>query len=119
VVQIYGRKKCSATRKAQRFFSDRGTQVQNIDLDQKTPGKRELELFIQAVGADSLIDESGKVYQNRGLGYMEFDPVDEINENPSLLRTPIVRSGRTIIVGLNEDGWRRVADQVSAAGGSA
>lgn len=97
-----------------RFFSERRVEIQNIDLDQKTPGRREMELFIQVAGADALIDQNGKTYRSRGLGYMEFDPVDELNENPSLLRTPIVRAGRTIVVGEDEAGWRGIADEASA-----
>ena len=99
-----------------RFFSERRVEIQNIDLDQKTPGRREMELFIQVVGAEALIDHDGKTYRSRGLGYMEFDPVDELNENPGLLRTPIVRVGRTIVVGEDEAGWRGVADDASADG---
>jgi len=119
VIQIYGRKKCSGTRKAQRFFSDRRIRIQNIDLDQKPPGRREIELFIQVAGADALVDQDGKVYRSRGLGYMEFDPADELNEHPALLRTPIVRSGRTIIVGEDKAGWRGIADAVAAGEASA
>ncbi|MEE8440826.1 MAG: ArsC/Spx/MgsR family protein [Spirochaetia bacterium] len=119
MVQIYGRKKCSGTRKAQRFFSDRRIQVQNIDLDRKPPGKREIDLFVQVVGVDALVDKDGKIYRSRGLSYMEFDPVDELNENPDLLRTPIVRSGRMIVVGEDEAGWSTVADGASPDGASA
>ena len=119
MVQIYGRKKCSCTRKAQRYFSDRGIQVQNVDLDQKSPGRREIELFVQVAGADALIDQDGKNYKARGLAYMDFDSVEELNENPALLRTPLVRSGRTIVVGEDEAGWRRVAEEGSAGGASA
>lgn len=118
MIQIYGRKKCSGTRKAQRFFSDRRIQIQNIDLDHKPPGRREIELFIQVAGADALIDQDAKVYRTRGLGYMEFDPADELNENPALLRTPIVRAGRTIVVGEDEIGWRGVADAAATGEGS-
>ena len=97
-----------------RFFSERRVEIQNIDLDQKTPGKREMELIIQVAGAEALIDQNGKAYRSRGLEYMEFDPVDELNEDPGLLRTPIVRVGRTIVVGEDEARWRGVADEASA-----
>lgn len=97
-----------------RFFSERRVEVQSIDLDQKTPGKREMELFIQVAGAEVLIDQNSKTYRSRGLEYMEFDPVDKLNEDPGLLRTPIVRAGRTIVVGEDEAGWRGVADEASA-----
>ena len=77
-----------------------------------------MELFIQVAGVAALIDQSGKAYQGRGLGYMEYDPVDELSESPALLRTPIVRTGRIIVVGEDEAGWRNVATAASADGAS-
>lgn len=110
MIQIYGRRKCKATKKAERFFSERGIPYQSVDLDQKAPGARELELFVQAVGADELLDTESKAYRSRGLGYMEFDPVEEIAADPSLLRTPIVRDGRQVSVGEDEPFWKRLAE---------
>lgn len=110
MIQIYGRKKCKDTRKAERFFKERRIPVQSIDLDVKSPGPREVELFAQTVGIDALIDTQSKVYRERGLGYMEFDALEEIAENPALLRTPIVRDGREVAVGADEGFWRRIAE---------
>ena len=112
MIQIYGRRKCATTRKAQRFFSDRSIAVQYVDIDQKTPGTRELELFLQVAG-DRVIDTQGKLFQSRGLAYMDYDPLEEISESPGLLRTPIVRNGRSIVVGPDEAGWGQVASQAA------
>jgi len=110
VVQIYGRKKCQTTRKAVRFFAERQIEVQNVDLDQRTPGARELELFIQVVGADRLLDTESKEYKKRGLAYMEFDVSEELAGNPRLIRTPVVRSGREVVAGDDQAGWKRIAE---------
>lgn len=110
MIQIYGRKKCKDTRKAERFFKERRIPIQSIDLDVKAPGPRELELFAQAVGADGLIDTEGKEYRTRGLAYMDYDPLEEIAEDPALLRTPIVRDGREVAVGADEAFWKRLAE---------
>lgn len=114
MIQIYGRKKCKVTKKAERFFSERRIPYQSVDLDQKAPGARELELFAQAVGAAELLDTGSKAYRSRGLAYMEFDPLEEIAEDPSLLRTPIVREGREVSVGEDEAFWKRLAEAHTA-----
>jgi arsenate reductase-like glutaredoxin family protein len=111
VIQIYGRRKCKATRKAERFFSERGIPVQSIDLDVKPPGRRELELFVDVLGADALLDSQSKAYGERGFAYLEFDPVDEIAGDARLLRTPIVREGREVAIGEDESFWKRLADR--------
>lgn len=112
VIQIYGRRKCRTTRKAERFFSDRRIQVQSIDLDRHTPGRREIELFFEVVG-DDVMDTDGAAYRKRGLAYMDFDPVDELEQHPELMRTPVVRSGREVVVGDDAAGWKRLAEQPS------
>jgi arsenate reductase (glutaredoxin) len=110
VIQIYGRKKCKGTRKAERYFSERRIPYQSIDLDVKSPGRRELELFVEQVGADELLDTDSKTYRERGMAYMEFDPLSEIAEDPGLLRTPIVREGRRVAVGTDETFWKSLLE---------
>jgi arsenate reductase-like glutaredoxin family protein len=109
VIQIYGRKKCKDTRKAERFFKERGVQFQFVDLDQKAPGRREIELFLEVLGEDEVLDTEGKAYQKRGLAYMDFDAAEELEEHPELFRTPIVRDGRNLAAGSAESFWRDLA----------
>lgn len=109
MIQIYGRRKCADTRKAERFFRERRVPYQYVDIDLKRPGARELELFASVLGADELIDTESKRYRSRGLAYMEFDAVSEIAEDPALLRTPIVRLGREVSIGPDTGFWERVA----------
>lgn len=111
MIQIYGRKKSKDTKKAERFFSERRIPYQLIDLDVKAPGGRELELFRDMLGADELVDTESKAYKTRGLAYMEYDPVEEIAEDPSLLRAPIVREGRDVAVGVDEAFWKSLAQR--------
>ncbi len=110
MIQIYGRKKCKTSRKAERFFSERGIAFQSVDLDVKAPGRRELELFAEGIGIDALLDSESKAYKDRGLAYMEFDAIDEIASDPRLLRTPVVREGRSCAVGEDQAFWKRLAD---------
>jgi arsenate reductase-like glutaredoxin family protein len=114
VIQIYGRKKCKGTKKAERFFSERRVPFQSIDLDKKAPGGRELELFADVAGVDALLDTEGKSYRQRGFAYLDFDPLAEITEDPSLLRTPIVREGRALAIGEDEEFWRSLAERAKS-----
>ena len=110
VIQIYGRKKCADTRKAQRFFKERRIPIQNVDLDQKAPGPREIELFVTVLGEDRVLDTSSKAYGSVGLAYKAYDLVEELSEHPELLRTPIVRRGRELACGADEEAWKRMAE---------
>lgn len=60
-IQIFGTKKSVDTRKAERFFKERGIKFQAIDLMQKGFSKGELTSILQAVGGmENLLDEKTK-----------------------------------------------------------
>jgi len=66
-IQIFGTRKCPDTRKAERFFRDRGVAFQLIDLADKGISPGELASVAAAVGADALIDTECKRFKDRGL----------------------------------------------------
>ena len=53
-IQIFGTKKSSDTRKAERFFKERGIKFQSIDLKEKGLSKGEFNSVMQAVGGVGL-----------------------------------------------------------------
>ena len=105
VIQIFGTRKCPDTRKAERFFRERGISFQFIDLAEKGISRGELASVAAAVGQDALIDSDSKRFKDRGLAYQEYDPVEEALADPLLLKTPIVRSGRKAVIGYQPDAW--------------
>jgi arsenate reductase (glutaredoxin) len=104
-IQIFGTRKCQATRKAERFFRERGVPFQSIDLAEKGISRGELSSVAAAVGADALIDTECRRFKDRGLAYQDYDPVEEALSDPLLLKTPVVRDGRRAIVGYAPDAW--------------
>ena len=60
-IQIFGTKKCSETRKAERFFKERGIKYQFIDLKEKGMSKGELLSVAQVNGGiDAMINPDAK-----------------------------------------------------------
>ena len=49
-IQIFGTKKSSDTRKAERFFKERGIKFQFVDLKEKGLSKGEFQSVLQAGG---------------------------------------------------------------------
>jgi hypothetical protein len=59
-LQIFGTKKCSDTRKAERFFRERGVPFQAVDLARKGLSPGELSaVAARAGGMEALIDREG------------------------------------------------------------
>ena len=70
-IQIFGKSKCFDTKKAQRWFKERGIKFQMIDLAQKGMSKGELDSVLKAVGGlDNLLDQKSKSYAS--LAYLHL-----------------------------------------------
>ncbi len=104
-LQIFGTRKCPDTRKAERWFKDRGIAYQFIDLAEKGISPGELAGVKAAVGAAALVDTEGKRFRDHGLAYQDYDAEAEILADPLLLKEPIVRDGRKAVIGHDPAGW--------------
>ena len=70
-VQIFGLKNSSTTRAAERFFKERRTAIQLVDLKQKPMAPGEIKRFIERFGLSGLLDVEGKSYIDEGLKYLK------------------------------------------------
>ncbi|MBU2492006.1 MAG: arsenate reductase family protein [Bacteroidetes bacterium] len=105
-IQIFGTKKCSDTRKAERFFKERNIQFHFRDLNEKGISKGELENIKRVYGIEELIDIEGKQYQKRNLKYITHDIENELLEDALLFKTPIIRNGKDVTLGYEPDIWK-------------
>ena len=108
-IQIFGTKKCFDTKKADRYFKERGIKFQFVDLKEKGMSKGEFTSVKQAVGGlDKLLDENNKDKNTLALlKYLsEGDKEEKLLENQQLLKTPIVRNGKQATVGYQPDVWK-------------
>jgi arsenate reductase len=106
---VFGRKKDQETRKAERWFKERGMSVQSIELTEKAMAPGELRSVASRVGGvEALLDREGKRYVDKGLKYSApTGPRIEalLLEDPLLLKTPIVRRGTDATVGFAPEVW--------------
>ena len=117
-IQIFGTKKSSDTRKAERFFKERGIRFQSVDLKEKGLSKGEFNAVMQkgefnAVmqsvgGLDSMIDPECKDKDLLALitYTTESGRAQKVMENQGVLRQPIVRNGKQAMVGYASDVWK-------------
>ena len=108
-IQIFGTKKSSDTRKAERWFKERRIKFQYINLAEKEISKGELKSVAQATGGlASLIDEKAK--DGYAVSLLQHTPesmlLDKLLENQQVLVQPIVRNGRQATVGYAPDVWK-------------
>ena len=107
-VQIFGVKSSQDARAAERFFKERRVQIHLVDLAQKPMSPGEIKRFMDKFGLLGLVDTEGKAYADAGLKYLKVSDAEllrKIEEQPKLLKLPLVRSGNKISIGRDEKGW--------------
>ncbi|MDT8340917.1 MAG: arsenate reductase family protein [Longimicrobiales bacterium] len=108
-VQIFGTQGCADTRKALRFFKERRVKVHFVDLRRKAASKGELRRFVQKFGTDALIDREGGRFRALGLTTAHYGDarwLEILEEEPLILRTPLVRWQQRLTLGHDEETWR-------------
>lgn len=125
-IQIFGTKKCNDTKKAERFFKERGIKYQFIDMKEKGMSKGEFTSVAQANGGiENMINWEGKDQDtlalikyiadegSRGPGDLGFEPtvaerrkLEKVLENPSVIKTPVVRNGKQSTLGYQPEVWK-------------
>lgn len=108
-IQIFGTRKCFDTKKAERYFKERGVKYQYIDLKEKGISRGELNNVIRALGSvDAVIDPNAK--DKDALALLKYTPedmkADKLLDYPQLLKTPIVRNGKLATVGACPEVWK-------------
>ena len=104
-IQIFGKSKCFDTKKAQRYFKERRIKFQEVDVRKFGMSRGELSSVKNAVGLEAMVDPNHP--DAVLLSYLADDQakLDKLFEDPSLLRTPIVRNGRQATVGYCPQAW--------------
>ena len=106
-IQIYGKSKCFDTKKAERYFKERGVRFQRIDLPRFGMSRGEFRNVRAAAGSlDALVDP--KHPDAVLLSYLAYDQdkEDKLLDNPSMFQTPIVRNGKQATVGFRPEVWK-------------
>ena len=107
-IQIFGKNKCFDTKKAERYFKERRIKYQFIDIVRFGFSPKEFDSVLRAVGGvDNLIDWDNKSDQITLMRYMDDKrgKEDKIFDDPSLIKTPVVRNGKQATVGFCPDIW--------------
>ncbi len=107
-IQIYVARKNPDVLKAERFFKERKIPYQLMDLNKHKLGRKELTLFVQAAGAKALVDREGKKALERAVAHMTTESLilEELLNDPTALKSPVVRNGNQVTVGVDEAVWR-------------
>lgn len=110
MLTVYGYKKCSTCTKAKKFLTDKGVEVNFIDMVESTPTEDELAEIIgrSEYSIDDFFNKRGKKFKEQELGEKLPDMSDEekikvLSTDGMLIKRPFVVSDETVIIGFKED----------------
>ena len=105
-IQITGKKKCRNTRKAERYFKERGVKFFSLDLHEKPLSPGELKNIMRTLDLADLVDKDSKLYKEQ-FAFMDFDAFEELLAHPDLIQTPIVRCDGKASIGYSPSTWKK------------
>lgn len=80
-----------------------------VDLARKPMAPAEIKRFIDRFGLTALLDTEGKSWIDAGLKYLKVsdsEMLQRIEKDPKLLRLPLIRGGKHLSLGQDEDAWK-------------
>ena len=108
-IQIFGKSKCFDTKKAERYFKERRISYQYVDLLRYGLSGKEFDAVLRGIGGiDKLIDWESKTEAITLMKYMDDirNKEDKVFDDPSLMKTPIVRNGKQATVRYCPEVWK-------------
>lgn len=108
-IQIYFYKKNFDVQKTLRFLKERRIEPQLVDLNRHKPGRKELTLFASACGVKALVDINNPSVKEHPVAYTSDEAIifDYLIERPDFLVTPLIRNGRQVMIGFQEQELKR------------
>ena len=108
-IQIYSGKKNFDVQKTERYFKERRIPFQMLDMKKHRLGVREIRLMLSAIGMAELIDRSDKKVREHPACYYDREEllIPAIQENPWLLKLPVVRNGNQMTIGYRPEVWEQ------------
>jgi len=108
-IQIFGTAKSFDTKKAERWFKERGIACQFVDMKRYGLSGREFDSVLRAVGGvDNLVDWNGKSPELDLLRWLgdQRQKEDKVFDRQELIRLPVVRNGKQATVGYAPEVWQ-------------
>ena len=108
-IQIFGTKKCNDTKKAERYFKERGINYQFVDMKEKGMSKGEFTSVAEKNGGvDNMLNPDAKDKDALALikNIADEDKLTTILSNQQVIKTPIVRNGKQSTLGYQPEVWK-------------
>lgn len=108
MITLFYSPSCMSCRKARAWLKEHSIEFQerNIFSEPLEPIELRKLLMMTENGTEDLISERSKVFKKLSIDFDDL-PMDDllklVQENPSLLRRPLITDGKRLLIGFNEE----------------
>ena len=112
MIHVYGIPNCDTVKKARKWLDAAGIDYTFHDYKKEGADPAKLEKWIDAAGVDTVLNRRGTTF--RKLSEAEKADIDAakavrlLEENPSMIKRPIVEHGGAVLVGFKDADWQAV-----------
>lgn len=100
---LYGLKNCDTCKKALKALEAAGKSVTFIDIRKDTDLEICVPAWLDAAGADTLINKRSTTWRNLSDEDRETAPAALLMSNPTLIKRPVIEHGGAVHVGWTKD----------------
>lgn len=112
MIEIFTDSKNTSSRKALTWLKDNGIEYIERDLNEAPLSAKEIKglLRLSEDGLDEIFSKKCKAYKKMGIDIHDLtlnQAVDLIVENPTMIRKPLIITGKKLVVGYQQEKMRR------------
>ena len=100
---LYGLKNCDTCKKALKALDAAGKPVSFVDIRAEADLPALVPGWLEAAGADLLINHRSTTWRGLSDADREGDPVQLLIANPTLVKRPVIEQGSETYVGWSKD----------------
>ena len=109
---MYGIPNCDSIKKARKWLEANDVDYEFHNYKKLGVPEKELKLWIKTVGWEILLNRRGTTW--RKLDETTKDNIDEASaieimlNNPSIIKRPVLESGKTLLVGFKQENYQQL-----------
>lgn len=98
-VILYGLKNCDTCTKAIKTLEENGQDVAFVDIREEADLPTKLPEWIEAIGADAIINKRSTTWRNLSPMEKEIDAMPLLGLHPTLIKRPVIETEAGTFVG--------------------
>ncbi len=112
MIIIYGIPNCDTMRKARRWLEDNGVEYEFHDYRKNGVPEQKLKSWVKQAGWEAVLNRRGTTWRKLDdsvrNGIDAASAIGIMLEQPSIIKRPVLESGRTLLIGFDPEKYRQL-----------